>query len=68
MEEGEREGKGRRVPCPADPNHTVLEKQLDAHLKVGGIPSDDVRDVVCGGFLHTESWKQGSHEGSSVLD
>eukprot|EP00903_Cladosiphon_okamuranus_P022259 g20469.t1 len=31
---GETEEKGRRVPCPVDPNHTVFENQLAAHVKV----------------------------------
>lgn len=35
MNSGGKDGKGKRVPCPADPNHTVLERQLEAHLKVG---------------------------------
>lgn len=26
--------KGKRVPCPVDPNHTVFEQQLSAHVKV----------------------------------
>ncbi|XP_062214076.1 tRNA:m(4)X modification enzyme TRM13 [Phragmites australis] len=25
-------GAGRRVPCPVDPSHTVLEENLDAHV------------------------------------
>lgn len=28
--------KGKRVPCPVDPSHTVFEKLLASHLKVRG--------------------------------
>lgn len=31
---GETEEKGKRVPCPVDPNHTVFEHQLSSHVKV----------------------------------
>ncbi|CAM9959176.1 unnamed protein product, partial [Choristocarpus tenellus] len=27
-------GKGKRVPCPVDPMHTVFEGQVKAHVKV----------------------------------
>ncbi|CAN0540754.1 unnamed protein product, partial [Scytosiphon promiscuus] len=26
--------KGKRVSCPVDPNHTVVEHQLNSHVKV----------------------------------
>lgn len=32
--------KGKRVPCPVDPNHTVFEHQISSHMKV--------RDLVDG--------------------
>lgn len=31
---GETAEKGKRVPCPVDPNHTVFEQQLSSHVKV----------------------------------
>ncbi|CAB1116556.1 unnamed protein product [Ectocarpus sp. CCAP 1310/34] len=30
---GETAEKGKRVPCPVDPNHTVFEQQLSSHVK-----------------------------------
>ncbi|CAN0373636.1 unnamed protein product, partial [Ectocarpus sp. 13 AM-2016] len=29
---GETAEKGKRVPCPVDPNHTVFEQQLSSHV------------------------------------
>lgn len=34
MGENPASGKGKRVPCPVDPNHTVFEQQLTSHVKV----------------------------------
>ncbi|CAM9947364.1 unnamed protein product, partial [Hapterophycus canaliculatus] len=31
---GATQGKGKRVPCPVDPNHTVFEQQLASHVKI----------------------------------
>ena len=29
----QKEGKGRRIPCPHDPRHTVYEKDVHKHLE-----------------------------------
>ncbi|CAN0126968.1 unnamed protein product [Scytosiphon promiscuus] len=31
---GATQEKGRRIPCPVDPNHTVFEQQLASHVKI----------------------------------
>ncbi|CBJ31916.1 conserved unknown protein [Ectocarpus siliculosus] len=43
---GETAEKGKRVPCPVDPNHTVFEQQLSSHVKICNLALQQARMVA----------------------
>ena len=41
-----KETKGVRIPCPLDPNHTVYEFNLQAHLKICNVKKDQNKRIA----------------------
>jgi U11-48K-like CHHC zinc finger len=35
--------RGKRIPCPIDPRHTIFERDKDRHVKICNVATDEKR-------------------------